>query len=350
MTRELAIDHLAGTPIKNHRGDYAYSWQIRALRRWPLKTPYNEVIKRLVINATRPDVNPPPRVVVDMSGVGTAIFEQVSSALSSYEEIETIGIAITGGTTWKRTGRETFNVAKTEITSALAEAMGCERVIICPRADGSKMENQDVLERELAAFKIRVSKTGYTSVEAMGSDHDDCVISIALPLWLGTQRWCHMRTRGTIGASDVILRPYEQTAIDAEQRALERAELEALELERQGRNLHKEREAARQKRRDREAEQNMDHDLFWDGLFGDRPRRRESVYLIVAAPNADILDAQFEGCGVACDLFRNATGKPVSRRGGWLVESYGQPEFATRLIKSRGLGEVLEVLNSLDDV
>jgi hypothetical protein len=219
MYRELALDGVTGLPLRDSRGDATYFWQIRGIRRWPLRTPYTEVIQRLVMIATRPDINPVPRVVVDMSGVGTAVFEQVRSALSSYQQIETFGIAITGGEKWTATGPGTFNVSKVQLTSCLAEALGCERVVICPRADGSKMENQTILERELAAFKIRVSSTGYQSVEAMGSDHDDCVISISLPLWLGARRHIQMRER--TDGFDQYLRPREVEAIKAEKVALE---------------------------------------------------------------------------------------------------------------------------------
>jgi hypothetical protein len=228
MSRELAIDPFSGLPLRDHRGDAKYFWQIRGLRRWPLRTPYSEVIKRLVMIAKRPDINPAPRIVVDHSGVGTAVLDQVRQALMSYEDIEVWGITITGGDTWKFSGQRTINVAKTQITSCLAEALGCERVVICPRADGSKMENQDILERELAAFKIRVSATGYQSVEAMGSDHDDCVISVSLNLWLGSQQFCHMRTMEN--GPNVLLRPRELDAIKAEQSALEREQEHMAEL------------------------------------------------------------------------------------------------------------------------
>jgi hypothetical protein len=227
MTRELAIDPVSNLPLRDHRGNPKYFFQIRALRRWPLRTPYTEVVKQVVRNVTRPDINPAPRVVVDHSGVGTAVLDQVRHALKPYQDVEVWGISITAGDTWKFSGHRTLNVAKTQITSSLAEALGCERVYMCPRADGSKMENREILERELAAFKIRVSKTGYQSVEAMGSDHDDCVISIALPLWLGSQRFCEMRMLSAIES----LRPREHSALLAETAKIEAAERYALALD-----------------------------------------------------------------------------------------------------------------------
>jgi hypothetical protein len=269
MSRELAIDQTSGLPLRDHRGDAKYFWQIRGLRRWPLRTPYSEVIERVVKIATRPDINPSPRLVVDHSGVGTAVLDMVRHALISYEQIEVWGLSITAGDTWRITARNTANVAKTQLTSSLAEALGCERVVICPRADGSKMENQAVLEKELAAFKIRVSKTGYQSVEAMGSDHDDCVVSVALPLWLGSQRFCHMRTMDDSYKASDWLRPREIEAM--------KAETAALELERVAdAKAQEEREAdlrraswAANKRTDEERQRDPNDPSWWEGQGDD---------------------------------------------------------------------------------
>ena len=60
------------------------------------------------------------------------------------------------------------------------------------------------------------------------------------------------------------LRPRETIALDASGAEVEQLELAAIELERSGRNLHTEREAARQKRRDAEFDANLDSDELWD--------------------------------------------------------------------------------------
>lgn len=41
MSREMAIDNLTGLPVRSHRGDQKYFWQIRGLRHGPsgLRTP-----------------------------------------------------------------------------------------------------------------------------------------------------------------------------------------------------------------------------------------------------------------------------------------------------------------------
>ena len=142
--------------------------------------------------------------------------------------------------------------------------------------------------------------------------------------------------------------PRETTAIDAARVQLERQELEAIELERSGRNLETERQEARQKRRDREIEANLDSDLFWD--HGGPPRRAHSSYFVIGTDDPEILGQRFADCGIACDLFRDSAGKPVSRHNGWLVECYGVPEFSTRLIEMNALGDVLKEFPNLEAV
>jgi hypothetical protein len=164
-----------------------------------------------------------------MTGVGVSVHEQVRTAFAPYPQIRVIGVSITAGNTWRATGNWTFNVGKPLIISALAEALGGERVIFCKRRNGEPMENKRVLERELADFKVKVTKTGQTTAEAFNSDHDDAVIALSLPLWVGTQNWCEMDT--LVDTEDVLLRQQERESIDAEQAIIADDEAEALALE-----------------------------------------------------------------------------------------------------------------------
>ncbi len=222
MARSLAVD-AQGLPERDSRGNSIYSFQIVGLRRWPLKTEYGAVVKDLVRIATRSDIRPAPIVVIDMSGCGTAVFEQCVTAFAPYEHIRVYGINITGGATSAPRGRRMWNVAKVELVSALAEALGNRRVKICPMRNGKHQEHARLLKKELRDFKIRVSaKTGNTSAEAFNSDHDDCVMSVSLALWLGRQRWMAM----TITADTTNLQPWEARALEVEKVAERKRELE----------------------------------------------------------------------------------------------------------------------------
>jgi hypothetical protein len=193
MRRELAIDENTRLPLRNSIGLPLCFWRVLGLRRWPLRTPYAQVVKDVVKIARRPDIKPAPQLAIDRTGIGGSVEEMVRTALDAHW-LQTWSVNITAGESWRRTGPYSFNVAKVQIVSVLAETLGSERLMLCPRSNGEKMENQDVLERELAAFRVRVKASGYQSVEAMGSDHDDCVICISLPLWLGAQRFMEIDT------------------------------------------------------------------------------------------------------------------------------------------------------------
>ena len=101
--------------------------------------------------------------------------------------------------------------------------MGCRRVKLCPRYNGQQQEHARLLKKELRDFKVKVStKTGTTSAEAFNSDHDDCVMSISLPLWLGRQRWMAM----TMTYDTTNLQPWEGQALEAETVAKQKREFE----------------------------------------------------------------------------------------------------------------------------
>jgi len=185
MARHLAVDATTGLPRRDSTGAPKCFWQVRALKRWPLKTPYEKITPDVVRIARRPDLGANVRVVVDQTGVGASPTENIRTALTECEEIEVWGISITAGETWRLTGRKTVNCSKVLLTSALHEALGGGRLKLCPRDDGRPMENANVLEKELAAFRVRISQAGNTTYGADQSDHDDVVISIALPIWLG---------------------------------------------------------------------------------------------------------------------------------------------------------------------
>ena len=67
--------------------------------------------------------------------------------------------------------------------------------------------------------------------EARQGQHDDLVLATCLPIWLGSQRFCQMRTRsGDDDPANWV--PYrEVTALDAECAAIEQEEIEACRKE-----------------------------------------------------------------------------------------------------------------------
>src|SRR5262249_5049758 len=56
-------------------------------------------------------------------------------------------------------------------------------------ADGKPVPGFDVLEREMSTFRIKTTAAGNQVFGAEASDHDDCVISVALPVFMGNLRF-----------------------------------------------------------------------------------------------------------------------------------------------------------------
>ncbi len=236
MNRHLMVDQRTGFPARTSRGDAIYYWQLRGLRRWALKTPYTTVVARLAEIVVRRDIQPAPRVCVDMSGIGVPVLESVRTALAPFEDsgVEVWGIQIVGGTGSqpnRNVRGKAWTVSKTEIVAALAEALGGHRVKLCRRADGSKMDNARTLETEIATFRIRTTATGYQTAEARGSDHDDTCIAVALPLWLGNQRFAQMSEDLEYDSLTSRLLPFEREALERKARgaSLEREKLPSRE-------------------------------------------------------------------------------------------------------------------------
>ena len=114
--------------------------------------------------------------------------------------------------------RHTVHVSKVQLMSPLHEALGGGRLKHCRRGDGRLMENSDVLERELAAFRVRTSDAGHQVFGAEQRDHDDCVISVAMPLWLSSRSFMALDVE-VAGSGEVIEEsPDLRSRVEAQER------------------------------------------------------------------------------------------------------------------------------------
>jgi hypothetical protein len=357
MCRSLSVNTLTGLPEKSSRGDHLYRWEVRALKRYKLGTPYLAIVADVLRICNRRELQPAPRLVLDATGVGVAVTEMFTRALVDFPDVECHTISITAGegasavtnlTRANMVARGQWRVSKIQLIGAIREVLESRRFKVSKDPQtGKPIEFAEVLVKELTNFREKITESANLTYEARQGQHDDLVLATCLPIWLGSQRFCHMATYTTADGSS-YLRPRETIAVDAARAEAEQLELAALELERSGRNLHLEREEARQKRREGEIEANLDSDEFWD--HGGIPARTHSTYFIIAASDPEVLDGSLAGFGVAAEVFRDTSGKPVQRRGGFLVESFGHAPFARRLIESNALGEIVAAFERLEEV
>jgi hypothetical protein len=222
VRRSLAIG-ANGWPVRNTAGFPFYRFDVLAIKRYQLGTPYISIVSHITDQLRRPEISSrQPRLVIDATGVGNPVVEMFRSALKTRPEIEAHAITITAGRSWSKTARYDWHVAKLELVAAIREALESERLKVPP-----KIEHAATLRRELSDFRVKISPAANEIFSAREGAHDDLVLATALPVWVANQRVMEM----VIDENDA---PHEFAAIAAEQQALEAAEREAVRLEKEG--------------------------------------------------------------------------------------------------------------------
>ena len=259
LARSIAIDATTGFPMRDSRGGALYDWRLRGLLRFPLRTPYTEVARKAAKIAALRELRPQPRVVVDATGVGTACVELIRTAMRPYPDIEVWGISITSGESYRVVARHSINCSKVQLVGSFREVLEMSRFRVCRRHDGGPIRGAEVLKRELSAFRVRVSRASNEVFGAEAGQHDDCVLSVSLPVWAGSLPWMRMRERFD-GEDDPAFRVREHYALTREDhKATEEEKIRAAEWEAMGRERYenelahrREAEAAKRWREQRE--------------------------------------------------------------------------------------------------
>src|SRR5262249_2477892 len=104
----------------------------------------------------------------------------------------------TGGSTQSCTGTHEWNVSKCLLIASLQSALQGGRLKI-----SSRLPLADVVRKELLNYRVKLSKSANELYEAKDSEHDDCVISLALPIPVASQRWGQAMLPGLV--SDAVL-------------------------------------------------------------------------------------------------------------------------------------------------
>jgi len=194
----LAVLERREAPGGRHRYD------VRTLQRGELGIPYPRVVEavgRLVSDPVfrprrhypasaagpeRLEWAPPPTLVVDATGVGSAVvdmFAQARLAATLTPLTITSGGQARGGR-WPSTNHPAWWVPKIELVGTTQALLQTGRLKIAPG-----LELADVLKRELMNFEIRVTQAAHESFGAWRDGvHDDLVLAVAMAAWLGESR------------------------------------------------------------------------------------------------------------------------------------------------------------------
>ncbi len=176
----MVVDAVTGHPSRNTRGYLLYRWRLRGLHRWPLRTPYPTIAREVAWLAALPQFRTPPRVVVDNSGVGIAVTEQVRTACLSIPGVEVWACSITAGEGWRVVRKHELNVSKVQIVGEFKAVLSSGRFKVSKRR-GKPIPGWDVLQRELRAFRVKMTASQNEVFGAESGKHDDAVLSCSLP-------------------------------------------------------------------------------------------------------------------------------------------------------------------------
>jgi hypothetical protein len=154
-------------------------YAVRRLRRWPLGTTYHTIADDLKAQFAAAPLKG-CTLLVDVTGVGAAVYEIFRKA-----GIKAVlrPVLITAGhqVTPKAGG---WHVPKRELAGALVAAFQARRVGIA-----AGLPEAEVLAKELANFRVKVTPAGNETFEALREgDKDDLVLAVAMAVWYG-ERW-----------------------------------------------------------------------------------------------------------------------------------------------------------------
>jgi hypothetical protein len=165
-----------GDPPARRRPDYA----LRHLQRFPLGTPYPEVVKA-VLGLLRTPPLPGCVLVIDQTGVGRPVVDLLADGLRDHVTCSFFPVTITAGHEATVGEGGGLRVPKKELVAAVQVLLQSRRLHVA-----RSLPDAPVLVRELENFRVKVTASAHETFEAWRErDHDDLVLAVALAAWVG---------------------------------------------------------------------------------------------------------------------------------------------------------------------
>ncbi len=149
--------------------------RLRHLERVPLGTRFTEVAERATKLAGQPGMHGAVELIVDATGVGSAVIEMLQPAGIP---CPVIGVTITGG--FRESASDGFHhVPKRNLMNGLQMALERDWLRI-----SSRLPFAETLIKEMASMRLQIAPSGYERFEPWREgDHDDMVLAVALACW-----------------------------------------------------------------------------------------------------------------------------------------------------------------------
>jgi hypothetical protein len=153
------------------RPEYA----LRHLRRFPLGTPYTEIVPAVAEIANSRTLFGSP-LVVDQTGVGRAVVDMLYQAVG-----RVVPVTITGGHAVTQAEDRSWHVPKKELVTSLQVLMQSRRLQIARRSPDAA-----TLVCELQNFQVKITAAANETFGVWrDGQHDDLVLAVALASWWG---------------------------------------------------------------------------------------------------------------------------------------------------------------------
>jgi hypothetical protein len=176
----LAVLETTYTDRGGRRGWGEGRHAVRHLVRFPPGTPYPEIGDRLAATFAAPPLAS-ATLVVDQTGVGKAVVEQLSRATIKGG---TVAVTITTGQRATRDDCGAWLVPKKDLVGVLQIALQSKSIQVAASPDHAA-----VLTDEMMNFRVKASARAENTIEAWREgSHDDLVLTVGVAVWLAARR------------------------------------------------------------------------------------------------------------------------------------------------------------------
>ena len=161
------------------------SYDVRHALRFPLGTPYPQIVDDVARLLHQPPLVGNVRLVIDATGVGRPVVDMFYR--HPERRFPVVPVVITTGDTVTKGEDGYLRVPKRDLVGAVQVELQNKRLRF---PDPKKLPTVDVLTHELSHFRVTISAAGHDSYEAWRTrDHDDLVLALAVTLWYGVTRY-----------------------------------------------------------------------------------------------------------------------------------------------------------------